>query len=169
MIIGHLPAGYIIARLYAKRAAPDEKTHNSIMAVGLAASLTPDLDLLYFYAFDRTVHHHLLFPHLPLFWLFSLGVVGLFALCIKSQLLATFTSVAALGILSHLLLDTIAGGIAWALPWDPSLIRLVNIPATHSHFLISFALHWTFLLEISLWVVAIWLYCLPQRPSLKSR
>ena len=168
MIIGHLPAGYIIAKLYAHNAAPNQKVYDLILITGLVSSVIPDLDLLYFYGIDRTLHHHFLFPHLPIFWLCALCAIGFSALCMRSRLLMILTGAAALGLFSHLVLDTIAGGIAWGLPWDPSLIRLVDIPATHSHFLISFALHWTFLLEISLWVLAIWLYRSSQCPSFKS-
>jgi len=57
-------------------------------------------------------------------------------------------------ILMHLILDTIGGGIAWAAPFDMRLIEWVTVPATQSHWILSFLLHWTFALEMVIWAIA---------------
>jgi hypothetical protein len=54
-------------------------------------------------------------------------------------------------IFAHLILDTIGGGIVWGAPFDGSLLTLVTVPATQSHYILSFIVHWTFLLELSIW------------------
>jgi inner membrane protein len=58
-------------------------------------------------------------------------------------------------ILLHLCLDTIGGGIMWAAPFNDHLYTLVTVPPTQSHWIASFILHWTFLLELIIWSVGI--------------
>ena len=57
----------------------------------------------------------------------------------------------------HLVLDSIAGGILWLYPFDDRLWQVVEVPAAYGHWIISFMLHWTFVLEVAVWVAAIWL------------
>ncbi|MBO9453361.1 hypothetical protein J7426_24085 [Tropicibacter sp. R16_0] len=61
-------------------------------------------------------------------------------------------------ILLHLCLDTISGGILWAAPFNDHLYSLVTVPPTQSHWIASFILHWTFVLELMIWGMAIYLW-----------
>ncbi|MEM7440904.1 MAG: hypothetical protein AAF393_14995, partial [Pseudomonadota bacterium] len=58
------------------------------------------------------------------------------------------------GIALHCLLDTLTGGIMWAWPISGDLINLITVPATQSHWLLSFLVHWTFLAELAISAVA---------------
>jgi hypothetical protein len=65
MLIAHLPAGYLLA-----------KASRGRMALCLAGSLLPDLDMLRFWWKGGPVHHHACFTHLPAFWaVLSLGLI----------------------------------------------------------------------------------------------
>ncbi|NUM57700.1 MAG: hypothetical protein HUU56_03665 [Bdellovibrionaceae bacterium] len=58
----------------------------------------------------------------------------------------------------HLALDTIAGQIRWAWPFSNQAIQLVNIPPTHSWWVMSFIFHWTFFIEVGLIILALLLF-----------
>lgn len=55
----------------------------------------------------------------------------------------------------HILLDSIAGGIMWLWPISTELHALTTVPPTQSHWIGSFLLHWTFLLELVIWAAAL--------------
>ncbi|WP_321341120.1 metal-dependent hydrolase [Breoghania sp.] len=152
MLTAHLPAGYCLSRLAGKPhlASP------GLLATVLICSVLPDFDLIWFQFVDNgSLHHHRYWVHVPFFW----GVVGMLVIPLVWR--TRFRSVAILGLAAiflHLVLDTIAGGIMWLAPLDTTLYRLVEIPPTYSHAMISFLLHWTFLLEIAVWFCAIALF-----------
>ena len=150
MLTAHLPSGYILARGVA-RPLP------RVMPAALVGAMLPDADMLWFQFVDAgSVHHHMYWPHIPLIWA-GIAVVTLPVLRAFGLLLPGLVFFAA--ILLHLLLDTIAGGILWGYPVTRELVTLVTVPATQSHWVLSFILHWTFLLEIAVWVLAlgVWL------------
>ena len=82
MFIGHLPAGYLITKGLLRRSGGNgsvAQTGPLLLALGLSASLLPDLDMFYFYLIDHGQHlHHGYWTHLPIFWL--VVCIGLFAL-----------------------------------------------------------------------------------------
>ena len=61
-------------------------------------------------------------------------------------------------IMLHLCLDSIAAPIFWLMPFMEGRIELVAVPANYSHWIISFLLHWTFALELTIWLAAILAY-----------
>ncbi len=149
MLTAHLPAGYLLARAW-----PRNLPH--LIPIMLVGSLVPDLDMLWFHLVDHgTVHHHAYWPHVPLFWLtfavFWLPMLRHFGL-VKSGL-AFFAAV-----FLHLVLDTITGGIMWLYPLNTTLFSLVDVPATHGNWIVSFMLHWTMLLELMIWATAGWVW-----------
>jgi inner membrane protein len=142
MLIGHLPGGYIAA-FGIWRSAP-----TSVIVAVLIGSVLPDIDLLAFYFLDgRAFHHHQYITHRPLLWMLILGV----------GLAFSRPPISALGVggLVHMALASIAGSIAWAWPISSVSYPLIIVPATHSHWILSFANHWTFKVEIVLWIIAI--------------
>lgn len=152
MILAHLPAGYLVGRAFGARAGP-------VMAAALAGAVLPDLDLIWFYLIDdRAFHHHRYWVHIPGFWAAVAAVVLPLCRIAAPQLwwpaLAFFAS-----ILVHLVLDSVGGGILWLWPFDDRLIALVEVPATQSHWVLSFLAHWTVALEaaIILAAAALWL------------
>jgi inner membrane protein len=149
MLTAHLPAGFVMARLW-NRPAP------LAMVAALVGSVLPDLDMLWFHLVDHgAVHHHRYWPHVPLFWA-VVAVVALPILWRTVYRVAGLMFFAALGV--HMVLDTIAGGIMWLYPLDDRLLVLTEVPAAYSHWVISFVLHWTFLLEVAVWLWALWMW-----------
>jgi hypothetical protein len=73
MIIGHLPAGYILTKklqtLYG---------YNKYIWVGLLASILPDFDVINFYLDKYEIPHHDYWPHQPFYWF----VTGLLVLTV---------------------------------------------------------------------------------------
>jgi inner membrane protein len=151
MLIAHLPAGYLLARRIAPRLAAAAADARRLMAVGLTASVLPDIDLVYFYLADgRQTLHHDYWTHIPAFWpaamLAAAGLLWLARVDVPWREFLIFLA----GIFLHLALDTPTGGIAWG--WPASLHRflLVEIPARFDWWVWSFVLHWTFLLELAI-------------------
>lgn len=152
MILAHLPSGYVLARLgRAPKGLP--------LAAALAGSVFPDLDLIWFYLVDdRAVHHHRYWMHAPAFW----AMVALVCLPLIARLAPRFLKAAsfffvAIGL--HLILDSLAGSIMWLWPVSTRLYALVEVPATRSHWILSFLTHWSVLAELAilLWAAALFL------------
>lgn len=145
MLIAHLPSGYVLGRLMPRQGA-------AVMGAALIGAMLPDLDMIWFHFVDAGKwHHHVYWPHLPWVWAVA-ALVAFPLLAWRGYLVPGLAFFAA--IFLHLALDTIAGGIAWAAPFDTTLYALVTVPARYSHWVISFVLHWTFLLEIAIWLWA---------------
>lgn len=151
MLIAHLPAGYLTGRAFGVRRGP-------VMAAALAGSVLPDFDMIWFLFIDKgAIHHHRYWVHVPGFWL----AVAAIALPLLRWLrpawwMPALAFLAAIFI--HLVLDSIGGGIMWGWPFDRTLHTLVTVPAAHGHWVASFVLHWTFLMELVVIGVAGWLW-----------
>ncbi len=149
MLIAHLPAGYLLARRIAPRLARKTDDARRLMALGLAGSVFPDLDILYFYSLGgRQTLHHDYWTHIPAFWpAVALGAAMLLWLAraaIPWREGLTFLA----GICLHLVLDTPTGGILWGWPISQQRFLLVEIPARFDWWVWSFVLHWSFLFEL---------------------
>jgi inner membrane protein len=162
MFIGHLPAGYMLTRAMWSRLdkmgipKPDRRP---LLFVGLVASVFPDIDLLYFYLVDNRQHlHHSYWTHLPFYWL-VMGVLGLsFISFSRQKWLLPYLLVAEANLFLHCFLDTIVGKIWWLYPFSKQDIVLFDIPMIYDWWIFNFVLHWTFLLEILVWMAAIYVY-----------
>jgi membrane-bound metal-dependent hydrolase YbcI (DUF457 family) len=145
VFIAHLPAGYLTARLVARRLGVPVSP--SLVLAGLAGGIFPDIDLFYATLIDHwSVHHHRYWTHLPLFWLtVSAAALLLFRLTGETR---QCTVIFLLAVWSHLLLDSVAGDIWWLWPWLDVPFSLVTIPAIHSPWYLNYLLHWTFALEL---------------------
>ena len=151
MLTAHLPGGYVSARIANVYAAAP-------FCAVLVGSVFPDLDLIWFYWIDdRAFHHHRYWVHIPGFWLIVAAVgVPMFKFIAPSftpVLLAFFGGVAV-----HILLDSLAGSIAWLWPFDNRLFALFDVPASQSHWILSFLFHWTFVIELLIWRAAAMLW-----------
>jgi len=161
MFIGHLPAGYVANDLLQRTCWRGLNTAEKRVTTRamLGGSLAPDLDMFYFYFVDGgKTHHHLFWPHLPLVWLGIGAALALVALVLKSRRLLLADAALLIAVFLHLVLDTIAGGIAWLHPWNRQLLYWVEVPAVYQPWYWNFFLHWTFLLEIAalLGALCIW-------------
>lgn len=147
MLIAHAPAGYITLKLFNKLKGEEIP----YIKYGLIFSLWPDLDLLYFYLIDKkSTLHHFYFPHIPAFLLLACCLIPVLkAFKISSNRLNIYY-LFLINWFVHLILDTVSGGINWLYPFSDKLWVLINIPANYSHWIISFVLHWSFLIEISI-------------------
>ena len=147
MLTAHLPSGYCLAKL--------AKYQRLAFAAALVGSVFPDLDMLFFHLVDnKSIHHHRYWVHIPLFW----GILAAFALPLlwrTNYRVPAIAFFAALGI--HLVLDSVGGGIMWLAPFSDYLWSLIIVPATQSHWVLSYLFHWTFLLEIMIWLLAAYL------------
>ena len=148
MLIAHLPASYLWTRGLQRRLG------RQLLPLGLLASVLPDLDLLYFYFVDGRAHpHHTYWTHLPVAWALLASLASV--LVLWERRLCGAALVFFSNILLHLVLDTIAGGICWLYPLSDRAVQLVSVPAAHGNWLLSFVLHWSFLLELAVAVAAL--------------
>ncbi len=161
MLIAHLPAGYLVANILPIGRSQKLAPAPQILMATMVGSMFPDIDMLAFLFWDQgQFHHHDYWLHIPFFWLLvgsaiwmPLGIAGpdaTFASRVKGLVLA-FGS----GIFLHLLLDSYAAPIRWFLPLSDIRIELIHVPATHSHWILSMVLHWSFLAELAIWMAAI--------------
>lgn len=161
MFIAHIPAGYLVTRGLLRRFAVPEVARIRFLLLGVAASVLPDLDLLWWHFVDhrRQVHHAYL-THIPLAWIavFALGAIVLMLTRARREVWIAGAAVAA-NVMVHLILDTTAGGIRWAWPFSQHEFALSHPPAAHGAWIYNFVLHWTFGLEIFITIAAlvVWL------------
>lgn len=151
MLSAHLPSGYVLAQGF-RRDIP------FLIPAALIGAVLPDLDMIWFHLADhKAFHHHRYWVHIPFFWMVGAAIVlpGL-ALFARRYLATGMVFFAA--IFLHLLLDSIGGGIMWAAPFSDHLYALVTVPPMQDHWVASFILHWTFLLEIAVWGTAVLLW-----------
>jgi inner membrane protein len=167
MLIAHLPAGFILGTL----ARDVSGNARAIMPAALLGSVAPDLDMFYFYLVDgQQTHHHSYLTHWPLFWL-GLGCVVLSLARWLRPRFGTAALVFFVAVMTHMVLDSIAAPMQWLMPFNDASVELVTIPARYSHWVLSFVLHWTFALEITICACAAFLAVkqLRQRKLRESR
>lgn len=153
MLTAHLPSGYCLAKI----------GHLRGMAFGAAliGAVFPDIDMVFFHLVDdRAFHHHRYWVHVPVFWAAVAAVTLpiLWRTRLRVTALAFFAA-----LLLHLVLDSIGGGVMWLAPFDTELWSLVTVPPRYGHWVTSFILHWTFALEICVWLAALGLYRASRR------
>ena len=156
MIIAHLPAGYLLTKLISPKFDPARKA--SLWFCALAASLLPDLDILWFHL-EGGVRNHLYYPtHWPLLWLALFAGAVIFLLLIKGRDLIVYPAVMLSNIMLHLLLDTLAGPIFYAATILGEKVQIIRVPAIYDWWVWNFLRHWTFQLELMIWAAAALVY-----------
>jgi inner membrane protein len=151
MFIAHFPAGYLLTRRIVPHRSP------RLLALGLTASVLPDLDLVRFYAIDqRRVLHHAYWTHQPLWWALLALLWFAAARLLRSHAWVLPGVVLFGNVFAHLVLDTVVGHIPWLAPFSEGSFALVSVPAGHAWWVSNFLLHWTFLLEIAITAWAAW-------------
>jgi inner membrane protein len=157
MLIGHVPAGYLLTRAILSRRRSRDGDARRLMALGLIASVLPDLDLPYFHFVDHHRHvHHAYLTHTPLAVAIAAAIVAL-AMVMAGRWRAHRTAyvVVTANVLAHLVLDTLAGGIRWMWPWSDAEFAVATVPAVHRAWMLNFVLHWTFAVELALVIAAL--------------
>ena len=154
MITAHLPSGYVLYRLVA-RTVDRERTDNAwVFWACLVGATWPDLDLIWFYLVDdKAFHHHRYWVHAPGFWLIavliSVPLISRMQPALRRANIAFFAAW-----LMHLCLDTIVGSIMWLWPFSDQFFQLATVQPTHNHFVLSFMAHWSFAIELAIWLAA---------------
>lgn len=147
MLTAHLPSGYCLGKAKPLTGFP--------FLMMLLGAVFPALDMLFFHFVDNgSIHHHRYWVHIPFFWIVAAAIVlpVVWKTRFRSAALAFLA-----GNFLHLVLDSIGGGVMWGAPFSDRLWEFVTVPATQSHWILSFILHWTFLLEIAIWACAAYL------------
>ncbi len=152
MFIAHLPAGYLLSQAH-----PSLQRHAMQLMIG---ATLPYIDLFWFYLIDSSATHHTLLPHRPILWFTACGL----------GLMWRWIGAVGMGALLHLSLDSVAGQIAWGWPlWDNAQ-PIVFVPATQGWWVMSFLIHWTFLIELTICAAAaaVWVHhrCTLRSPKL---
>jgi inner membrane protein len=156
MFIGHLPAGYLVSAPLARRAGLPPHVRRRVVWLGLAASVLPDLDLVYFFTLGRRQHvHHTYLPHLPAFWAAVLTAAALVLAVARPRYRWIACAVVGINLFLHLALDTVAGGVLWLWPASDASFVLAEVPARYRPWYLNFVLHWTFWLELALVAAAL--------------
>ena len=159
MIIGHLPAGYIVSRLLVRHAESIGVSAKGFISASVIGAVAPDLDMFYFHLVDdRQHHHHTYFTHYPVVW-FALLTASLAWLFIASKKnYAACAAVFSLNGFVHLILDTIVGDIWWFAPLSNEPFAFFTVPALYKPWWLNFLLHWSFAFEIAVigWAVYLW-------------
>jgi len=154
MLIGHLPAGYLLGRALTRSPSLRTKTAAALAAI-MAGSVFPDVDIIYFYLFDhQRTHHHLYWTHIPAFWLMVCAGVLLAWAAMRELRPPVALWFFLLGVLSHLLLDSIIGDIYWLIPFSYEPFSLFTVHPRHAPWYLNLFLHWVFGLELVLTICA---------------
>ncbi len=128
-----------------------------VLGACLLGAVFPDFDLIWFYLVDnRAVHHHRYWVHAPGFWLLVTAMAAPFLWRTTGIIRRAGIAFLAAWFL-HLCLDSIVGSIMWLWPFSNQFFQLATVRPTHSHFVLSFMAHWSFTLEIAIWLVAAFL------------
>lgn len=151
MFIAHIPVGLALARRITR-----QPLTGGLIGVASLGAIFPDLDLIRFYIFDNHQrHHHDYWTHIPSVWV---GILTAWYV-LRRLLGRSFGLMPAVffgGVMSHLVLDTMAGKIEWLWPISNQGINLVSVPATHSSWIFSFIMHWTFVVELWVSIFCLW-------------
>ena len=155
MILAHLPSGYLLARGAGHR-------RGVMLLAACIGAVLPDFDMIWFYLVDRSVHHHRFWPHIPAVW----AAIALFALPLAHHFRPGWFAplcIGFAGILLHLILDTWVGSIMWLWPVSDQFYQAFTVPATRSHWVLSFLLHWTALAELAIILTAAFVFFRSER------
>ncbi|NNL72835.1 MAG: metal-dependent hydrolase [Silicimonas sp.] len=146
MITAHIPSGYVLARTAGWR--------RSVMAVAVFGATFPDLDLIWFYLIDdRAIHHHMYWVHAPAFAL-TMSLLLVAAVGRLAPRFARHAVAFGFGWGLHILLDAPMGQIMWLWPISDVLYSPITVPARHDFWVWNFLLHWSFALELAVWLTA---------------
>ncbi|MBS1170355.1 MAG: hypothetical protein H6R01_1273 [Burkholderiaceae bacterium] len=159
MILGHLPAGYVVAKRLHRRFADSSVSWRALLLASLLGAVAPDFDFLYYYTFgQQRYHHHAYVTHYPLFWgALLLGAIVSHRLA-RDRLWASLGVVFTFNAFIHLCLDSFAGSIRWLAPFAYEPYSLLIVPHMTGSRRLDYLQHWSFWLELMPISWALWLY-----------
>jgi inner membrane protein len=158
MILGHLPAGYVLAKLTHKQFEQSSVSWPAFLVAALLGAVAPDFDMAY-YLIDNSRHHHAFVTHFPLFWGGLLLASALWFWCAHDRLWATLALIFAMNGLLHLALDSMAGSIRWAVPVNFLPYSLTTVPQVTGSRRLDYLMHWSSWLELMpmMWAFLLWM------------
>jgi inner membrane protein len=155
MMVGHIAAGYFTTYYLMRRYKLLWRW--PWFALGLFASIIPDLDIFYqMYVNKLYLTHRYYFTYIPLFYLVVFIFCLLVQLIFKKKWLKYAILIIFANIFVHLLLDTPFYGIMWLWPFYKGLIGIYDVGGNGGIFVKNYWHHWYFYSEIVLWILAIY-------------
>jgi len=161
MIIGHIPAGYVVSKLLFARLEPFGVSLKSFLWAGVLGAIAPDLDMLYFHLVDHRLHHHHTYAtHFPLLWGALLLACTPWLRSSSVKHCAALATIFSVNGLIHVFLDSIVGDVWWLAPFITKPFSFFTVPALYKPWWLNFIFHWSFALEIAVlvWAVYFWRY-----------
>lgn len=161
MFIAHLPSGYILAKLLEKKFKQNLLSKKVFFIIVMIGAVFPDIDLIYFYLFDnRSMHHHKYFLHWFSFWIpIFLMSYFYFKRSIYSHKFALMAMLFSGAALLHIGLDTFVGDVWLFAPFIDQPYVFFEVTSRYQPWWLNFILHWSFLVELILCLIALWIYC----------
>lgn len=165
MFIAHLPSGYILAKLLEKKFKQNLLSKKVFFIIVMIGAVFPDIDLIYFYLFDnRSVHHHKYFLHWFSFWIpIFLMSYFYFKRSIYSHKFALMVMLFSGAALLHIGLDTFVGDVWLFAPFIDQPYVFFEVTSRYQPWWLNFILHWSFLVELILCLIALWIYWKDQK------
>ena len=160
MFLAHMPAGYLASTFLLSKRSFQQSNTKWLLFAGLLGSVFPDFDMLYFYTIDNRQHgHHSYWTHIPFFWICIFAISYSIAIFLRSRILATSSTVFFTCILLHLALDSFAGGgIKWLYPITHTYFSIFSVPGGNHYWILNYLLHWTALVELTIILLALFLF-----------
>ena len=158
MILAHMPAGYIAARLLFSRLGTGLSFRPFLLAALLGA-IAPDFDYFYFFFIDqRQHHHHTYWTHFPIVWAGLLLAALAWLRWGRAKKTAALAVIFAGNGMIHMLLDTVVGDIWWLAPFVDMPYSFFTVHPVYHPWWLNFILHWSFAVEwaIIAWAVYLW-------------
>jgi len=144
MIIAHAPGGYLFSTWLLRNTPAVERRW--ALRWGVAGSIAPDLDMLWFHLADHGQrNHHLYWSHWPVTWL--LLILGMYLLRGRTRWARCGWLFAANGML-HMVLDSVVGRIWWLAPWVDRPFSLATVHPWFQPWWLNFLAHPSFGLEL---------------------
>lgn len=159
MFIGHLPAGYITSELLYPRLSNQGVESSHFMWAGILGAIAPDFDMVYFYLVDhRQHHHHSYITHYPVIWGILLFLSIISFKVARNVYASSLAVIFAFNGLLHMVLDSIVGDIWWFAPLESKPFAFFTVPALYKPWWLNFIFHWSFALELSvlMWALYLW-------------
>jgi inner membrane protein len=170
MLFGHLPAGYITAKLVLRKFRHREVPAKEVMFWSLFGSIAPDTDLLYYHLIDGRQHyHHTYVTHFPLFWMLLFLISVLWLLVAPHGRHTVSALVFSLGGFIHTFLDTLVGNIFWLAPFDYSPYSFITFLAYHAPWVLLYFPVWPMVLELLVILPALYLWNQSRKKGVSCR